>query len=70
MSISVPVFRLDEARIKRLAKLATMGTSLISYRLGYQNADMVVHDITAIQTFWEREALAWEPKVESLDAIT
>ncbi len=70
MSISVPVFRLTEPRIERLAKLATMGASLISYRLGYQNAGIIVRDITAIQTFWEHEALAWEPEAESLDAIT
>ena len=54
MSIPVPVFRSDQASRERIATLVKMGTSLISYRLGYGDTDNPIHDIEEIRSWWEQ----------------
>jgi len=55
MSISVPVFRMNEAIRKRLATLARLGASLINYRLGYRDPTNPVHDVEQIRSWWEQK---------------
>jgi len=54
MSIAVPVFRIHQAYRKRLEMLVRLGTSLVSYRLGYQGKDYIVRDIEEIRLWWEQ----------------
>lgn len=53
-SFSAPVFTMNQARRKLLAKLIKMGASLISYRLGYQGINNPVRDIKEISSWWEQ----------------
>jgi len=54
MSIPVPIFRMDEIYRKRLSTLLRMGSTLISYRLGYKNMNNPVLDIEEIRSWWEQ----------------
>jgi IclR family KDG regulon transcriptional repressor len=58
MSIPVPPFRTDVATRERIATLVRLGTSLISYRLGYQDTVNPVRDIQEIRFWWEQSRLA------------
>lgn len=62
MSIAVPVFRMDEANRKRLTTLVRLGTSLVSYRLGYQDIDNPVRDIEEIRSWWEQNQVDQTPE--------
>jgi len=53
MSISVPVFRANQAYFQRLAKLIKLGTSLVSYRLGYQGIEPPIHRIEELRSWWD-----------------
>lgn len=54
MSIPVPIFRMNEPNRKRLSTLLRMGSSLVSYRLGYQDMNNPVRDIEEIRSWWEQ----------------
>jgi len=62
MSISVPVFRINQASRERLATLARLGTSLISYRLGYRDLANPVGDVEQIRSWWEQNQMIQIPK--------
>jgi len=58
MSISVPVFRLQQIGHEGLlATLIKMGSSLVSYRLGYQDTVNPVRSIEEIRSWWEQNRL-------------
>lgn len=57
MSITIPMFKLNEDTRKRLAMLIKMGCSIVSYRLGYQVPNSVFN-ISEIQSWWEQNLLA------------
>jgi len=58
MSISVPVFRLEQIGHERLlAILIRLGTSLVSYRLGYQDKNTPVRDVQEIRSWWQQDRL-------------
>lgn len=50
MSIAAPVFTMNQAKRKRLTTMVRMGTSLISYQLGYRGASNPVCSIEEIRT--------------------
>lgn len=54
MSIAAPVFRINQTQEERLAQLVRLGTSLISYKLGYQGANNPVRDIEEVRSWWEK----------------
>ena len=58
MSIPVPPFRTDQATRELIAKLVRLGTSLISYRLGYQDTVNPVRDIQEIRFWWKQKQAA------------
>jgi DNA-binding IclR family transcriptional regulator len=53
ISIHLPSFEANATRRKQLAMLVQKGASLVSYRLGYQGSEALVHDIRQIRTRWE-----------------
>ncbi len=58
MSISVPVFRLQQIGHEGLlATLIKLGSSLVSYRLGYQDTANPVRTIEEIRSWWEQNRL-------------
>jgi DNA-binding IclR family transcriptional regulator len=50
---TVPEFRMNPLRREQLTTLLELGTNLISYKLGYQGMDKVVHDIEELCYLWE-----------------
>jgi len=48
----VPTFRMNAKHVQ-LGKLIKLGSSLISYLLGYRNADNLVSNIEEIYSWWE-----------------
>lgn len=54
LSITMPVFRIEQFGRNRLAELIRMGAILISYRLGYQGEAKPVHDVQEIRSWWEQ----------------
>jgi len=54
MSISVPEFRTNEAKYTQLATLIGMGTSLVNYRLGYQDSINSINSIRDITSWWKK----------------
>ena len=54
ISISVPVFRIDEVIRKQLAVLVRMGAGLISYRLGYHSQDNSIRDIAQLRSWFKQ----------------
>ncbi len=57
MSISVPIFRMNQGTRERLTTLARLGSDLISYRLGYRDTANPVRDIQQIHSWWEQNSL-------------
>jgi len=49
-----PIFRLNQDGIERVLNLVKMGASLISYRLGYQDASNPTRSIEEIRAYWQR----------------
>lgn len=62
MSIPVPVFRANHATRQLIARLVRLGTSLISYRLGYEDTHNQVRDLQEIRSWWEQEQLETTPR--------
>ena len=58
ISIPVPVFRFNEAIREFIASLVRMGSSLISYRLGYRDTNNPVRDIQEIRSWWKQNQSA------------
>lgn len=54
MSLSVPVFRINDTSREQLAKLLKTSASLISYRLGYSDKDNPVRDIKELRSWFEQ----------------
>ena len=54
ISISVPVFRINDTSREQLAKLMKTSASLISYRLGYSDKDKPVRDIKQLRSWFEQ----------------
>ena len=54
MSISVPEFRTNQAKYNQLATLIRMGTSLVSYRLGYQDSVNPINSTREIISWWKK----------------
>jgi len=54
MSLGVPSHTFTEERKHQLGTLNTVGASLISYRLGYQDDKNTVRSLEEIRTWWER----------------
>lgn len=57
LSISVPIFRIDNIIRERLANIVYMGAKLISYRLGHQDPMNNIRDINDIRNWWEQTSL-------------
>jgi len=57
MGIPVPSFRTNQATRELIATLVRLGSSLISYRLGYQDMANPVRDIQEIRSWWEQNKL-------------
>jgi len=66
MSFAVPVFMMNKSRREQLATLIKMGSSLISYRLGYQDTATPVRSLEDITGWWEENQLDSDIKVKSL----
>ena len=54
ISITAPIFRVEQIGKDRLATLIRMGASLVSYQLGYQDIANPVRDIQEIRSWWEQ----------------
>ena len=55
LCVSMPIFRANQAKRTRMAKLVKMGTDLINYKLGYQNANKAIFEIKDICSWWEKQ---------------
>lgn len=66
MSISVPIFRMNEARRNKLATLLKFGACLVSYRLGYRDNDCHVHDIEEICSWWREHQMNSDSQANAL----
>lgn len=53
VSITTPIFRLDQEYRTRLITLVKMGANLISYRLGFQIPPNNLRDIEEIRSWWQ-----------------
>ena len=58
LGIPVPLFRADQASRELIAKLVQLASSLISYRLGYQDRANPVRDIQEIRSWWKQNQSA------------
>ncbi len=54
ISISVPVFRLDDTKREFLVKLLHMAARLVSYRLGCRDQDIPIHTLDQLRAWWEQ----------------
>lgn len=54
MALPVPIFMINQAKLKLLGDLAKLGARLISYRLGYQDADTSIRSIDDLRSWWEK----------------
>ncbi len=55
LCISMPIFRANQAKRTRMAKLVKMGAELISSKLGYQNVNTAISEIQDIRSWWEKQ---------------
>lgn len=55
LAIPIPIFRTGQGYPEKLATLAKMGASLVSYRLGFQDQAMPIRDLQDIRSWWERQ---------------
>lgn len=69
VTIGVPVVRMSKTRREILAKLAKMGASLISYRLGYKDTVNPIHDIQEIHDWCEENQGANYSTVDNYHAV-
>jgi IclR family KDG regulon transcriptional repressor len=56
LCVSMPIFRANQAKRTRIAKLVKMGTDLINSKLGYQNANTAISEIQDIRSRWYGKA--------------
>jgi len=63
--ISMPVFRSNQAKRKRLANLIKMGSHLVSSRLGYQGMGNPVRDVEEIRSWWEQNQVTSDSQAKS-----
>jgi IclR family KDG regulon transcriptional repressor len=54
MSLPVPVFMLNPTRRTVLSNLARFGTRIVSYRLGYQDANTSIRSIEDLRSWWRK----------------
>lgn len=54
MSIAAPVFTMNQVKRKQLTTMVRLGTSLISYQLGYRDAVNPVCNIEEIRAWWQQ----------------
>jgi DNA-binding IclR family transcriptional regulator len=57
LGFGIPMFKMTPSYEKRLATLLKLGSSLISYRLGYVDIANPVHNMREIISWWEKNAL-------------
>lgn len=57
LGIPVPAFRTNQATCDLIAKLVRLGSSLVSYRLGYQDSANTVRDIQEIRSWWKQKQM-------------
>jgi len=55
LGIPVPSFRTNQATRNLIAKLVQMGSSLVSYRLGYQDNANTIRNIQDIRSWWKQK---------------
>jgi IclR family pca regulon transcriptional regulator len=53
LSITVPVFRLDQNYRERIATLVSMGANIISYELGFQIPSSGLRDLEEMRSWWQ-----------------
>ena len=53
MSIAAPVFMMNQVKRKKLTTIVRLGTSLMSYQLGYRGAVNPVRNIEEIRAWWQ-----------------
>ncbi len=54
LSVSFPVHRVEEAKRQKFIEIVKMGCTLISYKIGFQEATNPVRDIQEIYQWWEK----------------
>jgi len=54
ISIPTPLVRLDPSKIEKMGRLVKLGASLISYRMGYQDSDTLIHNVDELREWWEQ----------------
>ena len=54
MSIAAPVFTMNQVKRKRLTTMVRLGTSLISYQLGYRSALNPICSIEEVRAWWRQ----------------
>jgi len=54
MSIAAPVFMMNQVKRKKLTTIVRLGTSLMSYQLGYRDAVNPVRNIEEIRAWWQQ----------------
>lgn len=65
MSITVPLFRMNEDYRQRLATLIKLGSDIISYRLGYQDPTHPAPNIEEVRFWWEQNQRDFNIQSES-----
>jgi len=53
VAIAVPMIRIDNTKLQKLAKLVKLGASLISYRFGYRDKSTAIYTIEELRDRWE-----------------
>jgi DNA-binding IclR family transcriptional regulator len=57
IGIALPIYRMNQAKRELYKSLTKMGSSLISYRLGYNGTSHPVRDIKEIRSWWTENKL-------------
>lgn len=58
LNVAGPKHRLDKNRLALLTTVVRMGSSLISFRIGYQDADNPIHSFEEIRSWWEQNKMS------------
>lgn len=54
ITFPIPVYRINQSKRQKLVYLVKLGCNVISYKLGYQNTDILAHSVSEIRHWWER----------------
>lgn len=54
VALPVPIFRINPAKLKCFGELTSLGATVMSYRLGYQDPDVSIRSIEDLRSWWKK----------------